>query len=161
MALSLAVGACLLPWHPYQVANAKSTDVNFTGEWKLSKEKSDFGGYAAPDSVEKKIEQDEPMIKVHSTQIQKGKTATTDLLFWTNDVDTRNFVNERNAYVTAEWVDTNLHVHTNMQDEVGRPVVMDETWTMSEDKQSLTESMEITTLRKGLLRMKLVFVKKK
>ena len=66
------------------------------------------------------------MVKVHSTQTQKGKTATTDLLFWTNDVDTRNFVNERNAYVTAEWVDTDLHVHTNMQDEVGRPVVIDE-----------------------------------
>ncbi len=69
LAALIVLSAIIFPMH---IALAQGAKPNFSGSWFLDKEKSDFGGMPAPESLSEVIEHHEPKIVITTTTKQSG-----------------------------------------------------------------------------------------
>ena len=133
---------------------------DFSGRWRMVKDKSDFGGFAVPDLVVQVVDHHDPTLNVHTVETIGSKTKTADVSYFTDGSTSSNVINGRNAESKAFWDAPALMIRTNEKDSKGEDVVIEDRWELSEDGQTLTRTSHITT-PKGQVDMKLVSIKEK
>jgi hypothetical protein len=141
-------------------APAQPTKPNFSGRWRMVKDKSDFGGFKAPDIVVRVVEHRNPTLNVHTIQTTGGKTSTADVSYFTDGAQTTNSLSGRDAVSKAFWDGPALMIRTTTKDSKGEDEVVEDRWEVSEDRQTLTISSHVTT-PKGQVDMKLVCEREK
>ena len=128
---------------------------DFSGRWRMSKEKSDFGTFHIPDIVVRIIEDHAPAMNVHTIQTVGEKTSTADLTYFTDGSITKNVINGRDAESKAFWDGSVLVVRTSMRNPKGMQEQIVDRWEMSDDKQTLITTSHVET-EAGQADMKMV-----
>lgn len=158
----LAVCVCFAGFVPCLLFAAQSQSTpprpNFSGRWRMVKNKSDFGGFKMPDIVVRVIDQRDPTLNVHTVQTTGQKTSVADVSYFTDGSITKNVINGREAESHCFWDGKALMVRTNMKDSKGEDELIEDRWELSVDGQILITTSHITT-PKGQVDMKLVCAK--
>jgi hypothetical protein len=141
-------------------APAAPAKPDFSGRWRMVKDKSDFGGFTAPDIVVRVVEHRDPTLNVHTVQTSKGKTSTVDVSYFTDGSQTTNTMSGRDALSKAFWDGPALVIRTTTKNSKGEDQAVEDRWELSEDRQTLTISSHVTT-PKGQVDMKLVCEREK
>jgi hypothetical protein len=139
---------------------AQPSHANFSGRWKMVKQKSDFGTFKMPDIVVRVIDQHDPTMNVHTVQTSGTKTTTNDVLYMTDGSPSSNVINGRDATSKTFWDGPALNVRTTMKNAKNQDVTMEERYELSEDGSTLTTTSHIIT-EKGEATLKLVSEKEK
>jgi hypothetical protein len=126
----------------------------------MVKDKSDFGGFKAPDIIVRVIEHRDPTLNVHTVQTSGQKTSTVDVSYFTDGSETTNSMSGREAVSKAFWDGPALVIRTKTKDSKDEDEVVEDRWELSDDGQTLTISSHVTT-PKGQVDMKLVSQKEK
>lgn len=116
---------------------------DFSGEWKMNAEKSNFGPLPAPASMVRQIEHAEPRLRVVTTQSgPKGEVRSE----FNYAVDGKEHVNRSaggEVRSVLRWDGDVLEVNSNRQ--VGGATIKTlDRWTLSEDGRILTNKMLLT-----------------
>lgn len=155
--LGLPMVVALAAWSAVGSAQAPSQDVkpNFSGRWRMDKEKSDFGTFHAPDIVVQVVDERGPTLNIHTVETAGKKTTTADVSYFTDGTVSKNIINGRDAESKAFWYGPALNVRTTEKDSKGQNVVIEDRWELSSDGQTLTRTSHIITAN-GSVDMKLV-----
>lgn len=159
-AFVLLFTCCVSPLRAGVNAQAPTPKPNFSGRWRMVKDKSDFGGFTSPDIVVRVIEHRDPTLNVHTVQTSKGKTSTVDVSYFTDGSEATNSMSGRDAVSKAYWDGSALVIRTTTKDSKGEDEVIEDRYELSDDGQTLTTSSHITTPR-GEVNLKLVCEKEK
>ena len=149
--LGLAAGYSVLAF-----ARTDAAHADFSGRWRMVKDKCDFGGFSVPDMIVRQIEQKNTTLNVHTVQTKAGKTTTADVSYFTDGTEASNVISGREATSKAFWDGTALMVRTNTKDSKGDDLIIEDRWELSDDKQTLTNTSHITTDKGSEVTMKLV-----
>ena len=117
--------------------------TNFSGDWKLNVERSNFGGMPAPTSLTQKITHEEPALKVVSQQSGDFGDMTTDFSFTTDGQACENKVMDFVVKSTLKWDGPVLVVDSTM-DIQGNSMTMTDRWSMSGDGRELVIDRHVT-----------------
>lgn len=140
------------------IAAAQATSAakpDFTGRWRMIKDKSEFSGFKVPDVVTRSVEQHGVIMNVHTVQTVDRRTAISDVTYSLDGTPTQNTVNGRDAESKTYWDSAVLVVRTSMKTSKGDPELIEDRWALSDDKQTLTIVSHIDT-DKGEVDMTLV-----
>lgn len=129
--------------------------TNFSGRWRMVKDKSNFGSFTSPDIVVRVIDQRDPTMNIHTVQTKGQKTTTADVSYFTDGAVTNNVINGRDASSKAFWDGPDLVVRTNMKDSKNEDIVIEDRYQLSSDGKTLTTLSHITT-PKGEVNLTLV-----
>lgn len=140
-----------------QSADAKT---DFSGRWRMLKEKSDFGTFHMPDVVVQSVDQHGTTMNVHTVQTTGTRTTTADVLYFTDGTTAKNVINGRDAESKTFWDGPALVVRTRMKNSKNEDTVMEDRWELSEDGEMLTRTSHVETTN-GTADMKLVSAKEK
>ncbi len=132
--------------------------TDFSGRWRMVKDRSDFHGFAMPGIVIRKVDQHGATINVHTIQTNGDKTTTNDATYFTDGSITNNVINGRDAQSKCYWDGPVLVVRTSMKTAKGLDELITDRWQLSDDKQELTISSHVDT-EKGGVDMKMVSVR--
>ena len=121
------------------LATAQESKPNFSGEWKMNLEKSDFGQLPGPKSRTDKINHKEPDLKINRTTVtQADQTFASE---WNCTTDGKECSNEIPGGVvlksTAKWDGEALAVDSKGTFGQGEVQIKDR-WTLSKDGKTLT-----------------------
>jgi hypothetical protein len=105
---------------------------NFTGEWTINLEKSDFGQLPAPYKFVRKIEHNEPNLKIVTDQSGERGEFTTVTTYTTDGKECINVVRGSEVKSTAEWDGDTLVINGTM-DRQGLEITYQEKMALSED----------------------------
>jgi hypothetical protein len=142
----LATGLFLLT----SLGHAQMADKpDFTGRWRMMKDKSDFAGFKVPDVITRSIEQHGVIMNVHTVQTLGQKTSIADISYSIDGTVTQNVVNGRNAESRTFWDGAVLVVKTTMTTAKGGPELIEDRWNLSADKETLTIASHIETDKGG------------
>lgn len=158
--LQAAIAALFVPLCSYAQTSAAPAHTNFSGRWRMLKDKSDFGGFAMPDIVVQVIDQRGPTLNIHTIETSGHKTSSADVTYFTDGSIVKNTINGRDAESKAFWDGPALMIRTNTKDSKGEDIVTEDRWELSPDGQTLTRTSHVST-PKGHADMKLISVKEK
>jgi hypothetical protein len=128
-----------------QAAIATPAHPNFSGRWRMDKEKSQFNGFTVPDAVIRIVDHHDPVINLHTVQTTGQKTTMTDVTYFTDNSVTTNTIRGREAQCRAYWDGTALVVRTKMIMKGGEHEVIEDRWELSADGNTLTTGSHIVT----------------
>ncbi len=128
-----------------QAADAVLKHPNFSGRWRMVKEKSQFNGFTVPDAVIRVVDHHDPMINLHTIQTTGQKTSMTDVTYFTDNSVTTNTIRGRDAQCRAYWDGAALVVRTKMIMKNGEHEVVEDRWELSADGKTLTTGSHIVT----------------
>jgi len=132
------------------LGTAQITDKpDFSGRWRMVKDKSDFAGFKTPDIIVRSIEQHGVIMNVHTVQTFGQKTSIADISYSIDGTVTQNVVNGRNAESRTFWDGSVLVVKTTMTTSKGDPELIEDRWAVSDDKQTLTIASHVETDKGG------------
>jgi len=134
--------------------------TNFSGRWRMDKEKSDFASFTMPDIVVRVIDQHDPTMNGHTVQTNGQKTSTVDATYMTDGSVATNIINNRDATSKAFWDGKSLVIRTNMKTAKNEDEEIEDRYELSDDGQVLTMTSHVTT-EKGEVTMKMVCSKEK
>jgi hypothetical protein len=134
---------------------------DFSGRWRMVKDKSNFAGFTTPDLLVQIVEDRSPTLNIHTVQTRNGKTSTADVTYFTDGRESSNVINGRDALSKTYWDGSVLVVRTDTKDSKNDDVEMEDRWELSQDKQTLTRSSHIVTSTGGEVNMMLVCQKEK
>ena len=118
---------------------------NFTGSWKLNNAKSDFGPMPqGPDKFERKVDHNDPAMKVNTVQSMGGNERTTDVAFTIDGKEHEVTMGQSTGKITANWKDAVLEVVTKREVQ-GNAFTSTDKWTLSADGKLLTVDSAIST----------------
>jgi hypothetical protein len=132
---------------------------NFSGEWKLNIEKSNFGPIPPPDSQTQKIQHEDPSLKIAVEQ--KGGPQgdfSYESSYSTDGKETTNTIGPMEAKSTCKWDGEVLAVETKIN-AGGADIVIKGKWSLSADGKVLTNAAHIVSPQ-GELDVTSVFEKK-
>jgi hypothetical protein len=132
---------------------------NFTGDWKLNSDKSNFGPMPAPTSMSMKIDHTDPKMKVATSQSGAQGDMNFELNYLTDGTETTNTVGPMEAKSVAKWEGEALVIDTKLN-AGGSDITMKSKWTLSEDGKLLTNAAHLTTPQ-GEMDLTQVFEKSK
>lgn len=136
-------------------APSSSEKPDFSGRWRMLKDKSEFSGFKIPDIITRAVEQHGVIMNVHTVQTVGQKTSISDLSYSIDGTPTQNVVNGRDAESKTFWDGAVLVIRTSMKTSSGDPESIEDRWALSDDKQMLTVTSHIET-DKGEVDMTLV-----
>lgn len=122
---------------------------NFTGEWRMDAEKSDFGKFPAPTYIARNVVQKDPELVVDTTQRAANGEQTAHVVYRTDGVETKNQLSTGEGISHAFWDGNELVIRTTMTNRSGVDVLMEERWSLSADRQTLTILSHIETPKGG------------
>jgi hypothetical protein len=140
IALSL-LPALVLVLGAFSQAQAKP---NFSGEWKINADKSNFGPMPAPAVFDRKIEHDDPKLHVVTKQAGPQGERTSDANYTTDGAEVTNKMGEMEAKSTAVWDGDALTLTTRL-DIQGNKIEFKEKWTLSEDGKTINSTLHIVS----------------
>ncbi|MFL6414586.1 MAG: hypothetical protein ACJ74Y_02810 [Bryobacteraceae bacterium] len=147
--VSAVAGSADAPSHP-----------NFSGRWRMNKEKTDFAKFKMPDMIVRVIEHREPTMNVHTVQTSGGKTSASDVSYFTDGSTSSNVINGRDATSKTFWDGDALVVRTDMKTAKNEDEQIEDRYQLSEDGGTLTTTSHVVT-SKGDVTMTLVCDKEK
>ncbi len=140
--LSLAVLAAI----PFAVSADAKPD--FSGEWKLNLDKSNFGPMPPPESETRTIEHADPSLAVKSVRTGGTGDMTTEMKFSTDGKETVNNIKTPNGDIeiktTMNWEGKALVAKSKL-DIQGMGVTSEDHWELSEDGKTLTVNQKVST----------------
>jgi len=122
---------------------------NFSGEWRMDAEQSDFGKFPVPTTILRTIAQKDPDLVVDTTQRAANGEQTAHIVYRTDGVETKNHLNTGEGASHAFWDGNDLVIRTTMTNSKGVDVLMEERWSLSPDGQTLTTLSHIETSKGG------------
>jgi hypothetical protein len=134
--------------------------ANFSGRWRMNKEKSDFATFKMPDMIVRVIDHRDPTMNVHTVQTIAGKTSSSDVSYFTDGSISTNVVNGRDATSKSYWDGNALVVRTDMKTAKDEDEQIEDRYELSDDGAMLTTTSHVVT-SKGDVTMTLVCDKEK
>lgn len=149
-------------WPTLTMAQAPETSAkpNFSGRWRMDKNKSNFGNFQIPDIVVQVVEHRDPTLNVHTVETRGKQTTTADVSYFTDGTPSSNVINGRQAESKAYWDGKALNIRTTEKTSKGQDVVIEDRWELSDDGETLTRTSHIIT-DKGSVDMTLISLKEK
>lgn len=159
-AVLMVTAAMLWPDVASAQAEAPAAKPNFTGRWRMQKDKSNFGSFQVPDIVVQIVEHRDPTMNIHTVETRGKQTTTADVSYFTDGTISNNVINGRQAESKGFWDGKALNIRTSEKTSKGDDVVIEDRWELSDDGQTLTRTSHIIT-EKGSVDMTLVAQKEK
>jgi hypothetical protein len=141
-----------------QDAKADPAHANFSGRWRMDKERSSFAKFKMPDLVVRVIDQHDPTMNVHTVQTSGQRTSTVDVTYYTDGSPSSNVVNGREATSKSFWDGNALVVRTDMKTAKNEDEQIEDRYELSEDGKTLTTTSHVVT-SKGDVTMTMVCAK--
>lgn len=138
----------------------ETAHADFTGRWRMNKEKSSFGKFQIPDIVVRSIEQRGTVMNVHTVQTTGKNTSTVDTEYAIDGTQSKNVINGRDAVSRTFWDGKVLVVNTDMKTRKNEEEQIQDRYELSEDGQTLTMTSHVVT-EKGDVTMMMVCQKEK
>ncbi|HMF77594.1 MAG TPA: hypothetical protein VK604_18190 [Bryobacteraceae bacterium] len=154
----LAGVVAVLP--PLAFAQAPAAKPNFSGRWRMVRDRSEFHGFKMPDMVVRVVDHHDPILNLHTVQTSGGNTTMADVVYTTDGTPATNTISGRPAQSKAFWDGTDLVIRTTMKTSKGDNEVIEDRWQLSADGETLTTHSHVETDRGGT-DLKLVCVKDK
>lgn len=134
--------------------------TNFSGRWRMEKDKSDFARATMPDMIVRVVDQHGVTMNVHTIQTTGTKTTTADVTYFLDGTESPNVLNGHDAMSKTFWDGPALMVRTTLKLSNGDTEMVQDRWELSDDGQTLTTTSHVTTSKGGAI-LKLVCVKEK
>jgi hypothetical protein len=144
----LALILVALPALPFQ-SSSPAPKPNFSGRWRMIREKSVFHGFKTPDIVVRVVDHHETTLNLHTVQTMGTKTSISDVSYSTDGSITTNTINGHDASSKAFWDGSALVIRTSMKTPSGGNEEIEDRWELSEDGQMLTTTSHVTTDKGG------------
>lgn len=112
-------------------------EPNFSGEWKMNPNKSNFSPLPQPDRMSRKIVQQGNHLKIRTTQFGQGREIVTDLAYTTDGAECKNVIRGQEFTGNARW-DGDALVIESRREVQGMAIAQRERWELSGDGQTLT-----------------------
>lgn len=154
------MAAFVLPLYAYRQAESPAQKTNFSGRWRMVKDKSDFAKAAMPDMIVRVVDQQGKTMNVHTIQTTGMKTTSADVSYFLDGSEANNVINGHDAVSKAFWDGPALMVRTTIKFPNGDEEMVLDRWELSDDGQTLTTTSHITTAKGGAI-LKLVCEKEK
>ncbi|HTQ57496.1 MAG TPA: hypothetical protein VMI94_23665 [Bryobacteraceae bacterium] len=113
------------------------TQPNFSGEWRMNPEKSNFAPLPQPDKMVRKIMQHGPHLKIRTTQFGQGREIVTDLAYTTDGAECKNIIRGQEFTGSARWDGDTLIVESRREVQ-GMRIAQRESWTLAADGRRMT-----------------------
>jgi len=126
------------------LASAAADKPDFSGNWKLNVEKSDFGPMPKPEKADYVISHKDPAMNVKQTAVTQMGEMTSDVKILTDGTEFTNTLRGQEVKGTAKW-DGNILVVTQKLEIQGNTITFVQKWNLSEDGKSITQDVEIST----------------
>jgi len=140
--------------------DSQAPKTDFSGRWRMVKDKSDFARATMPDMIVRVVDQRGTTMNVHTVQTTGRKTTSADVSYFTDGSEASNVINGHDATSKAFWDGPALMIRTNIKLSDGEDEWILDRWELSDDGQMLTTISRITT-PKGGTELKLVCEKEK
>ncbi len=116
---------------------------NFSGDWTLDADKSNFGPMPAPEKMTRKVDHSDPALKV-TTAITGGAQGdqTATMNYSTDGKETTNEMMGAPVKTTAAWEGSALVIKA-AANFGGADVSLTDKWTLSDDGKTLTDVLHI------------------
>ena len=147
---SVNVTAAIMGQH-----DAAPEHPNFSGRWRMVKEKSDFARAHMPDMIVRVIDQRNITMNVHTVQTTGTTTKSADVSYFIDGSPSTNVINNHEATSKTFWDGPALMVRTTLKLSNGDEEMVEDRWELSDDGQTLTTTSHIDT-PKGSTTLKLV-----
>lgn len=121
------------------VAGAVQAKPNFSGDWKLNVDKSDFGPMPPPTSMTMKIDHADPDLKVNTAMSGAQGDMTVDAKYNTEGKETTNQFGPMEVKSTANWEGDELVMNMKF-DANGTEITIKGKWSLSADGKTLTQA---------------------
>jgi hypothetical protein len=137
---------------------AAQAKPNFSGEWTLVADKSDFGPMPAPTKLVRTIVHTEPTLKIKTVQTSMEGESSSETTFSTDGKPTNNTVMGNAMSSVAKWEDTTLVLNNTMTVE-GTAITIEDRLSLSGAGKTLTMARKVNT-PDGPIDIKIVMAKK-
>lgn len=115
---------------------------NFSGEWKMNPEKSDYGMVPKPEKMSRKIAHNEPNLLIATTQSGPRGESASELKLVIDGKEQTNKLGAAEVKSTPRWEGRILRIDTKRPFQDGE-ILMQEKWTLSEDAKTITIATHI------------------
>jgi len=104
-------------------ASGQAKPPNFTGEWTIVAEKSDFGPMPKPDKLVRTITHNDPVLKIVTVQSGAQGEMTSEATYTTDGKPAKNTLQGNPVTTTAKWEGSTLVMSSTMtMQEVDIPI---------------------------------------
>ena len=117
---------------------------DFSGEWKLNVDKSDFGPMPPPTSQVQKIDHKDPVIKINTAQSGAEGDVVVDAAYTTDGKESKNNIRGAEAKSIAKWEGDALLIDTKL-DFQGMEITLKMSMKLSDDGKAINSKTKIMT----------------
>lgn len=124
---------------------AAADKPNFSGEWSVNADKSNFGPMPPPASMTRKVDHSDPALSYTQAVVggpQGDQTITMKLS--TDGKETTNELMGNPVKSSAKWDGSALMI-TAKADFGGAEITLTDKWTLSDDGKILTDAMHVVS----------------
>src|SRR5258708_10163780 len=125
---------------------ADGSKPDFTGDWKMNADQSDFGQLPRPLAYERRIDHKDPNIRMVARQSTQTGEQTVVASMRTDGVQTTNATRTGDTKTTGRWQGRDLELTTTKQVDGGEAVTH-EIWSLSCDGKTMTSTTHLKTPR--------------
>jgi hypothetical protein len=122
---------------------------NFSGEWSMNAEQSDFGKFPKPTTITRVITENGADLDIDTTQRGVNGEQTAHVHYRLDGEDTTNQLSSGVGTSHAFWDDQTLVIRTTMKTRSDVDVAMEERWTLSADNKTMVTTSHIETSKGG------------
>jgi hypothetical protein len=119
---------------------------DFSGEWKMNPERSNYGSVPKPEKMVRKIVHEDPDLRILSTQSGPRGDLTSELKLVTDGKEQILRMGNVEVKCTARWDGATLRIDSRRPFQTGE-VVTQEKWTLSDGGKTLTIATHIVAPR--------------
>lgn len=148
--LALAASATL-----FAQTDKTESRPNFSGRWRMVKDRSDFAGAVMPDAIIRVIDQHETTLNIHTVQTKGATTKSADVSYFIDGSPSTNVINNHEATSKTFWDGQALNVRTVMKMANGDEEVVEDRYELGDNGNTLVTTSHISTPKGGIV-MKLV-----
>lgn len=130
---------------------------DFSGEWKLIPESTDYGGMPMPEKLVYKVEHAEPKLKMHTVQSTQRGEMEADLAYTTDGEECQNTLRGNPLKTRVTW-DGETLVFDSKIDYQGNAVALVDRWTLAGEGRKLEIARALGAPR-GEVKMKIAMAK--
>jgi len=117
---------------------------DFSGNWKLNVDKSDFGPMPKPEKADYTIIHKDPEMNVKSVAVGSMGEMTNEVKILTDGTEFTNTVRGQEVKGTAKWEGKTLVVTQKLEIQ-GTAITFIQKWTLSDDGKSIVQEVNIST----------------
>ena len=121
-----------------------SAKPDFSGDWKLNIDKSNFGPMPPPTSMSLKVDHKDPALKVITNQNGMDGESTTNATYSTDGKPGKNDFRGAETTSVAKWEGETLLIDTKLNFQ-GMDLTLKQSWKLSSDGKTITQATKIMT----------------